>query len=200
MPRKLRLQVPGGIYHVTSRGCNRQPIYRGVDTRQLHLALLAQVVEHCGWLCHAWVQMDNHFHALVETPEPNLSEGMQLLNGIYAQEFNAIVGRSGHLFQGRFYSVRIEREPQLLETARYVVLNRVRCRAVADPADWPWSSYAATAGLVKAPPFLTTDWILGRFGDPATEACRARYRAFVAEGTRARSLRALLAKTALSGV
>jgi REP element-mobilizing transposase RayT len=77
--------------------------------------------------------MDNHFHALVETPEPNLSEGMQLLNGIYAQEFNAIVGRTGHLFQGRYYSVRIQREEQLLETARYVVLNRVRCRAVADP-------------------------------------------------------------------
>jgi putative transposase len=196
MPRKSRIQVPGGLYHVTSRGCNRCAIYDGPASRELHLALLGQVVEDYGWRCHAYCQMDNHFHLLLETPDANLSDGMQLLNGAYAQEYNAAAGRSGHLFQGRFHSVMIERESQLLETARYIVLNRVRCRAVADAADWPWSSYAATAGLVAPPPFLTIEWILGRFGDPAGASSRLRYRAFVETGSPASTLRGLLASLA----
>jgi putative transposase len=195
MPRKPRVDVPGGLYHLTSRGCARCDIYRGDPTRELHLALLAQVVAEYGWLCHAYCQMNNHFHLLVRTPDPNLSEGMQFLNGTYAQAFNKRFHRTGHLFQGRFHSVVIDREEQLLETARYVVLNRVRCRASKTADEWPWSSYRATAGLAPRPAFLTTDWILARFGEPGSSRSRDRYRDFVAEGSPASSLRALLAMT-----
>lgn len=193
MPRPLRPPLPGGLFHVTSRGCNKRSIYSDAASRELHLALLSQVVRAFGWRCHGYCQMDNHFHIVVETPAGNLSEGMQQLNGLYAQEFNHSVGRSGHLFQGRFHSVVIRHEPHLLQTERYVVLNRVRSGAADDPADWPWSSFPAMAGLVAVPSFLTTEWVLGRFGDPTSEGARARYRAFVGEGAPARTLRSLLA-------
>jgi REP element-mobilizing transposase RayT len=187
VPRKPRVEVPNGFFHVTTRGCDKRTIYDGEATRELHLALLAQTVEEYEWLCHAYCQMDNHFHLLVQTPHANLSAGMQFLNGAYAQAFNREKHRSGHLFQGRFHSVRIVWDGQLWETARYVVLNRVRAGSCSTAEDWRWSSYAATAGIAPRPTFLTTDLILSRFGGPD------RYRRFVSEGTPYASLRGLLA-------
>lgn len=191
--------MPGGFFHVTARGCNRGPIYAGDETRELHIALLAQTVDEFGWICHAYCQMDNHFHLVLQTPEPTLSAGMQFLNGTYAQAFNRRTGRSGHLFQGRFHSVLIEWDEQLRETERYTVLNRVRAGACAQPRDWRWCSYPATAGLAPAPAFLTVETTLARFGDASDKAARARYRAFVAEGVAARTLGAVLALSARRG-
>jgi REP element-mobilizing transposase RayT len=187
VPRKPRVEVPNGVFHVTTRGCNKQPIFDGDATRELHLALLAQTVEEYGWLCHAYCQMDNHFHLLLQTPHANLSAGMRFLNGTYAQAFNREVHRSGHLFQGRFHSVPIVWDGQLWETARYVVLNRVRAGAAPAVEDWRWSSYAATAAIAPRPAFLTTELVLARFRVPD------RYRQFVAEGSEHSSLRGLLA-------
>lgn len=89
--------------------------------------------------------MDNHYHLLIETPEPNLSQGMRRLNGAYTQGFNRRHGRVGHVLQGRFKSILVERESYVLEPCRYVVLNPVRTKLVAGPEEWPWSSYQATA-------------------------------------------------------
>jgi REP element-mobilizing transposase RayT len=169
-------------------------VFAGDWTRELHLALLAQTVDDFEWKCHAYCQMDNHFHLVVQTPEGNLSEGMQFLNGTYAQAFNRDQGRSGHLFQGRFHSVLIEWEGQLRESERYTVLNRVRAKACSRPEDWKWSSYPASAGLVPRPAFLTVDVTLAPFGDPRDRATRARYRAFIAEGTQAVSHRGLMSE------
>ena len=125
--------------------------------------------------------MFNHYHLVIETPEANLSRGMRQLNGVYTQKFNWRHHRVGHVFQGRYKSILVERESYLLELTRYVVLNPVRAELVDDPKDWPWSSYKATAGLEEAPEFLTTDWILGQFTEERQKA-QGLYRIFVSEG------------------
>jgi hypothetical protein len=125
--------------------------------------------------------MDNHYHLLLETPQPNLSLGMRQLNGRYTQAYNRRHARVGHLFQGRFTAILVEKEAHLLELCRYVVLNPVRANRVPHPRQWAWSSYRATVGETSAPAWLTTDWVLGQFGTRVGPA-RARYRTFVADG------------------
>ncbi|MGQ0666059.1 MAG: REP-associated tyrosine transposase [Nitrospiraceae bacterium] len=181
MARPLRIEFPGAVYHITSRGNARQDIVVDDRDRTQFLAGLAQVVDRHGWRCHAYCLMDNHYHLLVETPAPNLSQGMRQLNGPYTQAYNRRHQRVGHLFQGRFTAILVEKEAHLLELCRYVVLNPVRARMVAHPRQWGWSSYRATAGETNAPDWLTTDWILAAFGR-RRESAQARYRSFVAEG------------------
>lgn len=181
MARPLRLQFPHAVYHVTSRGNARQKIVRDDHDRARFLSILQQVVERFGWLCHAYCLMNNHYHLLVETPQPTLSAGMRQLNGVYTQAFNKRHHRVGHIFQGRFHAVLVEKEAHLLELSRYVVLNPVRGGLVQRPDQWPWSSYRATIGRVGAPAYLTVDWVLGQFGRRLQEARRA-YAHFVREG------------------
>lgn len=181
MARPLRIEFPGAVYHVTSRGNARQDIVADDRDRTQWLTLLAHVVDRYGWRCYAYCLMDNHYHLLIETPQPNLSLGMRQLNGRYTQAYNRRHQRVGHLFQGRFTAILVEKEAHLLELCRYVVLNPVRARAVAHPRHWPWSSYRATVGETSAPAWLTTDWILGQFAQRVGPA-QAKYRAFVAEG------------------
>lgn len=127
--------------------------------------------------------MDNHYHLLVETPSPNLSHALRHLNGVYTQAFNRQHARVGHLFQGRFKAIVVEKEAYLLELCRYVVLNPARAGVVRDPAAYPWSSYRATAGLAAAPGWLMVDWGLDQFSQ-MRGAAQAKYRQFVAEGIR----------------
>jgi putative transposase len=116
--RPLRIDVPGGISHVTARGNNRWAILRTGEQRNRLVETLARVVGRYEWICHAYVVMDNHYHLLVETPLPNLSMGMRQLNGLYAQWFNRRFDRSGHVFGGRFKSIAVERQEHFLEAAR----------------------------------------------------------------------------------
>lgn len=180
--RPLRVQYPGAIYHITTRGNAKQPIFRDTHDRAMLLDTLGESVDRCAWHCHAYCLMGNHYHLLVETREPTLSKGMRHLNGVYTQRFNKRHDRVGHLFQGRFKSILVEKEQHLLEVARYVVLNPVRSGAVAAPAQWRWSSYRATAGHDRSPPFLTTQWLLSQFSDDERVA-RQAYIRFVAERT-----------------
>ena len=115
MARPLRIEFFHAIYHVTSRGNARQRIVKADADRQAWLRVLAQVISRFGWRCHAYCLMDNHFHLLIETPEPNLSRGMRQLNGVYTQVFNRRHQRVGHLFQGRFAAILVEKNPHLLE-------------------------------------------------------------------------------------
>lgn len=125
--------------------------------------------------------MTNHYHLLAETPNANLSRGMRHLNGIYTQWINRHNKRTGHIFQGRFKSILVEKESHLLELARYVVLNPVRARMVRSPRDWRWSSYRATAGQAEVPSFLSVEWILSQFDSEPSRAVHA-YRGFVRQG------------------
>ncbi len=108
----------------------------------------------------AYCLMTNHYHLLVETPDGNLSKGMRQLNGVYTQRFNPKHKKMGHLFQGRFKGILVQKESYLLELARYIVLNPVRAKMVRAVESWPWSSYLATTGRVSKPDWLETDWLL----------------------------------------
>jgi putative transposase len=180
MARPPRAQVPGGIFHITARGNRRQEIFFDDRDRRRFLELLGAAVSRHGWRCHAYCLMPNHFHLMVETPAADLSAGMHLLNGRYAQWFNRSHEFEGHLFQSRFHSVLVVSTWHLLELSRYIVLNPVRARLCRDPADWRWSSYRASMALVPRPELLTVDWLLRQFG-PDPESARPAFRRFVGE-------------------
>lgn len=122
--------------------------------------------------------MPNHYHLLIETPKGNLSQGMRQLNGIYTQHFNKKYQTVGHLFQGRFKSILIEKERYLLELSRYIALNPLRANLVEDPKDWPWSSYPQFINFSKGISCLFPDWILSQFG-PDKKSARISYQDFV---------------------
>jgi len=125
--------------------------------------------------------MSNHYHLLIETPDANLSKGMRQLNGVYTQAFNRSNDRVGHVFQGRYKSILVDKQSYLLELARYIVLNPVRAEMVRSARDWRWSSYRATAGQVSAPKWLSVDWLLASFGSKKANAVAA-YKQFVSDG------------------
>jgi REP element-mobilizing transposase RayT len=181
MARPLRIEFSGALYHVTARGNAQQDIYLTEADRQEFLSLLQRACERYHWLCHAYCLMTNHYHLLIETQTPSLSKGMKYLNGTYTQAFNRRHKRVGHVFQGRYKGILVEKDNYLLELSRYIVLNPVRAHMVRSAKDWPWSSYRATSGLAKAHPLLTTDTILGNFGRMRKNA-QEKYMNFVQEG------------------
>ncbi len=169
------------LWHVTSRGNERRDIFRSDQDRLFFLDTLAEVVRVFRWILHAWVCMDNHFHLQIETPIPTLSLGMKRLNEVYAGYFNAVHHRVGHLFQGRFKAILVERESHLLELCRYVVLNPVRAGMVETAGEYRWSNYRATAGLRRPPGWLDVEWTLSRFRGTTVGEHRQAYRHFVAD-------------------
>ncbi|MDO6387008.1 transposase [Uliginosibacterium sp. 31-12] len=181
MARPIRLEFSGALYHVTSRGDGREAIYLSDADRQDWLAVLGQVCKRFNWEVHAWCQMSNHYHLLLETPEGNLSAGMRQLNGVYTQNFNRRHARVGHVFQGRYKAILVERDAYLLELARYIVLNPVRAGMVAQAQDWPWSSCLAMLGQAPAPDWLNVGKLLMAFAE-LPELAAIRYLKFVEEG------------------
>jgi REP element-mobilizing transposase RayT len=181
MARPLRIEFSGALYHVTSRGNAKKAIFKDEEDRRLFLDTLAAVVRRFNWLCHAYVLMTNHYHVIIETPDGNLAQGMRQLNGVYTQAFNRRHRRVGHLLQGRYKAILIQKDSHLLEVCRYVVLNPVKAKLVLSLKEWQWSSYRATAGIEKPHACLTTAWILSQFG--AREgAAQGKYKKFVREG------------------
>lgn len=142
------------------------------------MTILEITASKYGWRCYAYCLMHNHIHLVIETPEANISAGMQYLCGRYAQAFNRSYGLSGHLFQGRFHSVLVVNEAQLLVAIRYVVLNPVRAGLCRHPREWGWSSYLAIASPVPRATFLTVDVVLSFFANDVTRA-RFAFRTFV---------------------
>ncbi len=183
MARPLRVEFPDAVYHVTSRGNGRQAIFLDDEDRLRFLAVLGRAARLRGWVVHAYCLMGNHYHLLVETPRGDLSGGMRGLNGEYTQLFNRRHRRCGHVFQGRYKAVLVEKQRHLLELCRYVVLNPVRTRGmrVRRPEEWRWSSYRATAGLDDAVEPLAADWVLGQFARRRKPAQKAYVR-FVRQG------------------
>ncbi len=181
MARRLRLEFSHALYHIVARGNARGDIYADTIDRQRFLAVLGREIGQQGWRCYAYCLMTNHYHLVIETPEPNLSRGMRRLNGVYTQAFNRRHGRVGHLLQGRYKSLVVERESYLLALCRYLVLNPVRAGLVEHARAWRWSSYRATAGHMRAPEWLHVSGILGFF-EGSGSAARKAYRRFVQEG------------------
>jgi REP element-mobilizing transposase RayT len=178
MARALRIDFPGAVHHVTSRGNERRPIFIDDRDREMFLDYLGRAVTRFGWSLTAYVLMTNHFHLVVQTPEPNLSRGMQWLNTAYVVWFNRRHERSGHLYGGRFKAFLIEKESYFQTVLRYVVLNPVRANIVLRPEDYRWSSYRATAGLENAPDWLDKATALAAFA-PESSVAQTLYREFV---------------------
>lgn len=181
MARPLRIEFAGALYHITSRGNERRAIYRDDTDRARFLDVLADSVPKFRWYCHAYCLMDNHYHLLIETADASLSRGMRHLNGVYTQYHNVRHRRVGHLFQGRYKAILVQKEAYLLELARYIVLNPVRVGMVSTPEQWPWSSFPAMLGVGPSVKWLTVDWILASFAPRRDEAI-SRYRRFVLDG------------------
>ena len=179
MGRALRFEPIDSVLHITTRGVRRAPIFVDDADRHMFMAFLAQSVHRHHWTCLAYCLMTNHFHLLVSLSTANLSKGMHRLNGLYARRFNERHGHVGHVFEARFASSAIQTEEHLLDALRYVVLNPIRAGLCRDPADWTWSSFRATAGLVPCPRFLAARRVRRLFapGARSTEL----YQAFVRE-------------------
>ncbi len=181
MARPLRIEFDGALYHVTSRGNDRKAIYKDDSDRELFLNTLAQVSGRFHWICHAYCLMNNHYHLVIETPDGNLSKGMRQLNGVYTQAYNKRHRRVGHVFQGRFKGILVQKDSHFLEVCRYVVLNPVGAKMIGHPRRWKWSSYRATAGSTLPHGCLSIDEILSHFGQRRA-AAQKKYAEFVQAG------------------
>lgn len=188
MARPLRIEFPGAVYHLTSRGDRREAIFVDDEDRQLFLDVLAQGCRRMDACVLAYCLMGNHYHLVLHTRAGQLSRFMRHLNGVYTQAFNRRHGVLGHLFQGRFKAVLVDTDAYLMALCRYVELNPVRARVVADVADWPWSSYGAHTARVAPPPWLDVGQLQAfmlqrepRTVDDRLEAME-RYAQAVAEG------------------
>lgn len=168
---------------MTSRGNERKLIYRDDDDRLEFLDQVALAVGRYGLVCHGYCLMGNHYHLVLETPRANLPVVMRHVNGRYTRSFNRRRDRVGHLFQGRYRAVLVEKDAHLLAIVRYVALNPTRTRRPLRerPEQWPWSSYPAMLGLAPKPPWLSIDWVLAQFGS-SYELARPRLKAFVDDG------------------
>lgn len=156
MSRPLRIEFPGAIYHVTSRGDRREPIFRGDEDRQQLLGIAGEALLRADARMLAYCLMDNHYHFVLQTRRPNLSVLMREVNGRYSQNFNRRHKLCGHVFQGRFHAILVDRDAYLLEACRYVELNPVRARLTDSAARWKWSSYLTHVGAAPSPAWLDT--------------------------------------------
>ncbi|MDP1647125.1 MAG: transposase [Rubrivivax sp.] len=161
MARPHRIEFAQAVYHVTARGDRREPIFLDDQDRLLFVDLLAQALERFDACALAYCLMDNHYHLVLCTRQPNLSALMRHVNGVFTQRVNRRHGKVGHVFQGRYKAILVDRDAYLLEVCRYVDLNPVRAGVVASAQDWPWSSYRALTGARQAPPWLDAATVHG---------------------------------------
>jgi REP-associated tyrosine transposase len=179
MARRPRIQTPG-LYHLMGRAVARRELFHDDVDRIVLLRQLARMIVKRGWSCHAYCLMTTHYHLVVRTYDHDLAVGMHFLQSAYARHFNQRHDELGHVFFRRYHSVLIERESHLIELNRYLALNPVRAGLCRAPEEWPWSSYAAAAGLVTSPTFLTTEPLLSLLGVDV-ERSRTELRTLVAE-------------------
>jgi REP element-mobilizing transposase RayT len=180
MPRKARVEFPGAVYHLLDRGDRQEAIFRDDADREQFLATLGQVCERTGWRLHAFVLMTNHYHLLVETPQPNLVAGMRWFQTTYTVRFNRRHRLGGHLFQGRYKSVVVDAEEQgyFATLSDYIHLNPVRARMISLQErlfDYRWSSYRFYAAREERPEWFEPRRALGELGLEDTVSGRRRY-------------------------
>lgn len=178
MARPLRIEFAGALYHVTARGNGREDIFLDDRDRITLLGILSQACRRFVVSCHAYCLMGNHYHLVLETAEPNLARTLRHLNGVYTQRFNRRHERVGHVFQGRYKAILVDRDAYYLEVVRYVVLNPVRAKLATRAQDWPWSSYRAVMGHSPAFQGLDVNKLLSYFG-ATLEQARTAFARFV---------------------
>jgi len=177
MARPLRIEYGGAFYHVTAKGNERRRIYHGRSDYERFKVYLEEAQEKFAYILHCYVLMSNHYHLLIETPRANLSRVMHYINGSYTNYINIKRKRSGHLFQGRYKAILIDRDRYLLELSRYVHLNSVRAGVVAKPEDYLYSSYRSYA-FNRRDDIVNCDLVLGMVSKDRKKAPKM-YRDFV---------------------
>ena len=183
MGRPLRIEYSGAFYHITSRGNERKSIFRTKKDYERFIGYLESATERYGARIHCFCLIPNHYHLLLETPRGNLSGILHHLNTSYTNYFNAKTKRVGHLLQGRYRAILVDRDAYALELSRYIHLNPVRAHLVKDPSYYSWSSYSAYIGRKMAWDWLERDFILGQMSEDRGEAQR-RYRKYVERAMR----------------
>ena len=178
MARPLRITYPGAFYHVTSRGNERKAVFKSNRDREKFLEYFESATQRYDAIIHAYCLMDNHYHLLLETPSGNLPQIMRHINGAYTTYFNVKRARSGHLFQGRYKAILVDKDEYAQELSRYIHLNPVRTKMVEAPEEYIWSSYNYYIGKEKPVEWLYTDFILGYFGKTVSSA-QKKYQGFV---------------------
>jgi REP-associated tyrosine transposase len=181
VPRPPRIQVAGGLYHITTQANFGRLVFQDDRERAHFLEVLTTVVRRHSWSCRDYCLLSTHYHVFVETPDPDIAEGMQYLNGRYAQWANKKRGERSHVFADRYASVQVKTGSHALEIHRYIALNPVRAGLVREPEDWPWSSLPALLGRERPPAFLDVNGALGLFGS-TTSTARRRLRMFIRDG------------------
>ena len=142
MPRSLRIEYPGAVYHVLNRGNYRRDVFGVEGSKEVFEGTLRKACERFGWILHAYCLLDNHYHMAIETPDSNLSIGMQWLQSTYANRFNHLVKERGHVFQGRYKNLVIERDSHFGPLLNYIHLNPLRAKleTAKELGRWRWSS------------------------------------------------------------
>ena len=181
MSRPLRVEFEGAFYHITARGNEKKQIFDDDIDREEFLNLLWRISVAHGVIVYAYVLMYNHYHFLIETLKSNLTKFMHTLQTVYTNRYNRRHNRIGHLFQGRYKSILVEKEAYLLELNRYIHLNPVRAGIVNSPEEFKWSSYRCYLGLKKNS-FINTDWLLSQFNNRDREQACLQYKTFVEKG------------------
>jgi len=181
MARPLRIEYPGALYHITSRGNERKDLFFDDGDRRKFLQILQDYHDRYGILIHSYILMGNHYHLMLETPKGNLLKVMHGINGRYTGYLNRKYGRVGHLFQGRYRGILVEKDAYLIPLSRYVHLNPVRARMAERPEEYGWSSYPGYLGKTKEEDWVEYSWILSAFGPDRAKARRG-YRAYTEEG------------------
>ncbi len=181
MGRPLRIEYPGAFYHVTSRGNERKAIFRAIHDYERFVGYFESATDRYGARIHCFCLMPNHYHMLLETPRGNLCSILHHINTSYTNYFNAKTKRVGHLFQGRYRAILVEKDAYALELSRYIHLNPVRARIVEHPSGYPWSSYLGYEGKAKRWSWLQTGFVLGQISMDESKA-RKEYRRYVEKG------------------
>ncbi len=180
MARPLRIEYEGALYHVTGRGNERRKIYFTPADYNKFLGYIKTTRDKYGVILHAYILMTNHYHLIIETPEANLSKIMHHITSGYTMYINKKRKRSGHLFQGRYKSIVVEKDSYLVELSRYIHLNPVRAKMVEKLEDYTYSSYPCYI-TKKTNDILTTDMILSLQSKNQKDAKR-RYKEYVDSG------------------
>ncbi len=188
MPRSLRFEYPGALYHVTARGVGRGAIFLDDRDRSSLLSIMARILKACDAHVFAYCLMGNHYHFVLQTRRANLAVLMRRVNSLHSLTFNRRHDRTGHVFEGRYTALHVDQDAYLLEVCRYVDLNPVRAGLVECPEQWNWSSYRAHTGMTPWPSWLATSELhgalMGRVPEDVAQsdsACR-RYADWVDAG------------------
>lgn len=181
MGRPLRIEYEGALYHITSRGNERRKIFKDKTDRRTFLDIVKDYHDRFGVLIHSYVLMDNHYHLILETPKGNLLKVMHGINSRYTVYFNRRHKRSGHLFQGRYKAIIVDKDAYLIPLSRYVHLNPVRATIAEGPEGYKWSSYNGYIGKRKEDNWVEYSWVLSKFAQNKKVAWQ-KYKKYTEEG------------------